>query len=190
MMPAVRYIPAGYPTIAPSPQEKAAEREYIKRLQSTATPFKDAVAIEMAKKGGFGVWWRLAGEYRHYTSFGRGWAGTALLMATLGVNAIATKVIKKRTGQTRPFQDDPSIRQIGPVPKDQSFPSGHTSAAYAAATVMSALWPQRTGQYFALAREVGRSRVYAGDHYPSDVAEGAKVGMRTGSMMLRLASAI
>jgi hypothetical protein len=186
----VRLIPAPHPTYPSSASARAAELQYVKQVQATRTPLRDAIATRMAEKGGFGVWWRLAGEYRHVAGFARGWAGTGLLLATLGVNTLVTKVLKKRVKETRPFQDDPSIQVVGPVPKDESFPSGHTSSAFAAATIMSALWPQRTAEYFTLAREIGISRIYAGDHYPSDVAAGAKVGMRTGAMMLNVASAL
>ena len=68
--------------------------------------------------------------------------------------------------------------------RSTSFPSGHTSIAFATATSLTLVYPQ---WYVAVpaylwAGAVGYSRMYVGAHYPSDVLVGALVG--TGSAIL------
>lgn len=57
-----------------------------------------------------------------------------------------------------------------------SFPSGHTSVAYAAAVVLAMFHPRKRNLFFALAAAIAWSRIYLGKHYPLDVLGGAVVG--------------
>lgn len=59
-----------------------------------------------------------------------------------------------------------------------SFPSGHTSSAFAIATSLSASYPEWyvIVPSLAWATTVGVSRVWLGVHYPSDVLVGAGIG--------------
>lgn len=62
--------------------------------------------------------------------------------------------------------------------RSTSFPSGHTSIAFATATSLTLVYPQ---WYVAVpvylwAGAVGYSRMYVGAHYPSDVLVGAVLG--------------
>ena len=74
-----------------------------------------------------------------------------------------------------------------------SFPSGHTAAAFSAATVLSIeahrSWPKAapviSPVLFGGATAVGLARMYDSRHWASDVALGATVGTLTGVQVMR-----
>lgn len=96
---------------------------------------------------------------------------------TFIVNAAITTALKYSFKRERPFVKDPSI-----IPLDKagsySFPSGHTSEAFATATSLSLAYPKWyiIAPAYLWAGSVGYSRMYLGVHYPSDVIAGAIVG--------------
>lgn len=59
----------------------------------------------------------------------------------------------------------------------QSFPSGHTTSAFALATSLALVYTHARGYFFVLAALVGIQRVITQAHYPSDVLVGAMIGM-------------
>jgi membrane-associated phospholipid phosphatase len=69
---------------------------------------------------------------------------------------------------------------------DSSFPSGHTSTYCALATVYGAKYPKLIIPLAVLGAGVAYSRVYLGDHYPTDVLAGAALGVGIGWLTLKL----
>lgn len=104
-----------------------------------------------------------------------GWS----VLKTLAINTIITKGLKHTLNRARPYQQYPL--QIHPyqIETDASFPSGHTSTAFAIATSLSIehkKWYIVVPAY-TWAISVGYSRLYLGVHYPTDVVAGAVVGL-------------
>lgn len=62
-------------------------------------------------------------------------------------------------------------------PTDFSFPSGHATTAFAAATVLTAFNRKRRWLYYSVALLISYSRIYLGCHYFFDVASGAILGI-------------
>jgi undecaprenyl-diphosphatase len=60
-----------------------------------------------------------------------------------------------------------------------SFPSGHTTSAFAIATILSIFFKKRllSAGLFAAAILVGYSRIYLAQHFPVDVLAGAFIGI-------------
>ncbi|MFT3855808.1 MAG: phosphatase PAP2 family protein [Ilumatobacteraceae bacterium] len=72
-------------------------------------------------------------------------------------------------------------------PSTSSFPSGHASAAFFAATIFIARDGRRAAPlWLALAGVVATSRVYVRIHHPSDVVAGAAVGALFGQGALTI----
>lgn len=101
-------------------------------------------------------------------------------------------------GRQRPFLEkgDPGDFFIGRGFSNgglTSFPSGHTAAAFSAATVLSIeahrSWPKAAPFISPLlyggATAVGLARMYGSHHWASDVAVGATVGTLTGIQVMR-----
>ena len=97
--------------------------------------------------------------------------------ASLVTAAIASTVLKYGINRPRPFARYPVIQKCAEV-ISPSFPSGHTSSAFALATSISIAYPKWyvIGPAYLLAATVGYSRMDLGVHYPSDVLAGALVG--------------
>jgi membrane-associated phospholipid phosphatase len=113
-------------------------------------------------------------------------------VAMAGVQAfimtrIATVVIKQLTHRHRPYQDDPANPRLweGPIADwhYNSFPSGHTSTAFALATLFSSVYRDKIWVgilSYGIATGVAWSRVYDNQHWASDVFIGAALGFAIG----------
>jgi undecaprenyl-diphosphatase len=98
-------------------------------------------------------------------------------VGAIGINAILTFSLKYSINRTRPYITYPAIIPYN-LQSDPSFPSGHTSYAFAAATTIGLQYHKwyLTLPAYAWASSVGISRLYLGEHYPTDVLAGAICG--------------
>ena len=101
---------------------------------------------------------------------------------SIGVDGVLTYGLKEIVNRPRPYVTYPNdiINKNKDVENENalSFPSGHTSLAFATATALSMKYPKWyviAPSYF-WATSVGYSRLNLGMHYPSDVLAGALLG--------------
>lgn len=101
------------------------------------------------------------------------------MIEALAINTITTQSLKRIIRRQRPYQQYPTTIFPNNIENDYSFPSGHTSSAFALATTIcieNKKW-YLTVPAFAWATSVGYSRMYLGEHYPTDVLAGAALGI-------------
>ncbi len=97
--------------------------------------------------------------------------------ATLVTSGLVTITMKFAINRDRPFVTYPDIQKLTSA-GTPSFPSGHTSEAFATATSLSMAFPKWyvIAPSFLWASAAGYSRMHLGVHYPSDVLVGALIG--------------
>lgn len=104
----------------------------------------------------------------------KGWE----LVGSIVINTAITQGLKFAVDRKRPFETYPNDVYPYKIDNSASFPSGHTSTAFATATTLSLEFKKWyvVVPAFAWATGVGYSRIYLGEHYPTDVLAGAAVG--------------
>lgn len=128
-----------------------------------------------------------------------GWHGTEAVFVADAV----TYILKGLNGRARPFvtgdtnpHDYKFLKGFTNADR-QSFPSGHTTSAFAAAAAVTAetgtWWPKSTWVIGPLmyggATMVGLSRMYHNKHWASDVVLGAAIGTFSGWKIVQYAHA-
>ncbi len=123
--------------------------------------------------------------YFHYLPKGK--ENAYATAGSLAINSILTFGLKWSIQRERPFANNPNIykkTQAG----SYSFPSGHTSTAFATATSLTLAYPKWyvAVPAYAWASAVGYSRMHLGVHYPSDVLAGAIIGTLSSFVAFKL----
>jgi undecaprenyl-diphosphatase len=107
--------------------------------------------------------------------------GTALAAMAFGL-VVTNLTIKPLMSRARPWVVMEGFETLVRSSDPNSFPSGHTCAAFAFAIAVCMVLPQRWAKAAAVAAAVlmGFSRLYVGVHFPSDVLAGAFIGSMCG----------
>lgn len=125
----------------------------------------------------------LAGKYLHNEK-ARAVAQEGLISSLIAAGAI-TPLLKSTIGRSRPSQTEGTfVAGNGGA----SFPSGHTTQAFAIASVIASHYDSRVVKTVAygLAGAVGWARMENNAHYGSDVVAGALIGTLVGRTVVRL----
>ena len=127
----------------------------------------------------------------------RRWRRAVVLVLVAAAAGLGTNLLKAVSGRERPSHDNQPVgeerlafhgpaRGLGEAPF-QSFPSGHTTGAFAVATCLAAYYPPARWVVYAVASMAGVNRVVEHEHVLSDVMAGALVGHLVAAWMLSLA---
>lgn len=100
-------------------------------------------------------------------------------LISIGSAEVVTELFKYTVNRVRPSDRYPNDVFVTSPTHKYSFPSGHTSLAFATATTLSLQYHEWyvTVPAYLWAGSVGYSRMYLGKHYPTDVLGGAAIGM-------------
>jgi membrane-associated phospholipid phosphatase len=133
--------------------------------------------------GDFSLLWQIASVVRAL----RGHEREALrLSVALGVESALINVgVKSLFRRTRPAWEQDRPRRLR-KPRSSSFPSGHATSGFMAATLLSAGRPRSRPFWFALAAFVASSRVHVKIHHASDVVAGAVIGVGLGRLVRKI----
>ena len=119
-------------------------------------------------------------------------------LIALFLSNVAVYFLKYIVAEPRPFLALNHVHQLIPENEIYSFPSGHTTSSFAAATVIGLNYMLKIRNMkfrliyplLAFAAIIGFSRIYIGVHYPLDVICGALIGTIFALIVLKLEKGI
>jgi undecaprenyl-diphosphatase len=143
-------------------------------------PLPDLVFTSASHVGDFSVVWHTLGGVAHLGGR-RGWRQSLALSSLLGLESlVVNQGVKRLFDRNRPTTTGDERYDIR-TPSTTSFPSGHASSAFFAATVLTT-WGGRSSAplWYGIAAVVATSRAYVRIHHASDVIAGAALGLGLG----------
>ena len=147
-------------------------------------PALDRVFYAASELGDFSLIWHLLGTAKGVTSRRGSREATRLALALAAESALVNGAVKSAFRRERPPHEDErphGLRQ----PLTSSFPSGHASAAFMAATLLADRSRVKPFWY-GLAAIVAASRIHVRIHHASDVVVGAGLGLALGRLVRKL----
>jgi undecaprenyl-diphosphatase len=147
-------------------------------------PALDRAYYLASELGDFSLIWQLLGTARGLRSDRDPDETIRFAVIMLGESLLVNQGLKRLVNRDRPIHESVRPHRLR-TPLTSSFPSGHASAAFTAAGILSeddALWPL----YYALAVFVATSRIYVRIHHASDVVAGALLGAALAQAAKRL----
>jgi undecaprenyl-diphosphatase len=157
---------------------------WFDRLRGRGVP--DRILYGATELGDFSLLWHLVGTARALRGPTQEREAVRLAVA-LGVESVLINgVVKSFFRRSRPGADHVRPHKMR-KPRSSSFPSGHATSAFMAATVLGdGAGPTERAAWYGLASVVAASRVHVKIHHPSDVVVGAAVGVGLGALVKRV----
>ena len=105
------------------------------------------------------------------------------LMLALALGSILGEgLLKHLVVRNRPIAKNPCYKLLVRLPKTTSFPSGHTTSAFAVFAVFWGLSSTLAYLFLVIALLIAFSRLYLYLHYPSDIFVGMLLGLICGKL--------
>jgi undecaprenyl-diphosphatase len=148
-------------------------------LGGLRSPALDRVAYAASAIGDWSVLWHLIGGVRALADHDRAGQSVRLSVGLVAESILVNQGIKRLFRRVRPITDRDHPHSLR-KPATSSFPSGHASSAFFAATYLAERGTVATPVLYVLAGVVAMSRPYVRVHHTSDVAAGAAIGTALG----------
>lgn len=137
--------------------------------------FLDAVMPVITLFGSAGlIWITMAAALIFFRKYRRD--GVMLLIGISICAILGNLLLKNIVARSRPCHINETINMLIAIPKDYSFPSGHTSTSVAAAVILFHADKRLGIPAVVVAVLIAFSRLYLYVHFPSDVLAGAVIG--------------
>lgn len=152
------------------------ELDILYAIQSIHNVFLDKLMIFVSTIGNAGIIWIILGIVLCFFKKSRR-TGFMVLVSLLVGFIIGNLILKNVIARPRPCWVDTSVNMLIAIPKDYSFPSGHTLSSFTAATAVFLNNKKFGIPLIILAAIIGFSRMYLFVHYFTDVLAGAAIGI-------------
>ena len=165
------------------------EFAFLDWLQQFRNPVLDALAVFFNHAGEHGEIW-IAFTLILLLCRRTRKAGLAMAIALVSYLVAGDFILKPLFARPRPCDVNTAVTILVKRPHGHSFPSGHTSSAFAAAF---ALWRQDRKLGFPaliLAVFIAFTRLYLYVHFPTDILGGVVLGLALGALASLLADKI
>lgn len=156
-------------------------------LQKLRNPFLDRMMVCITRLGDSGAVWILLAVIFLFTKDYK-ICGITIILSLILSGIIGNLVLKNIFARKRPCWINKDIKLLIDMPKDYSFPSGHTSASFASAAAIFLNYKAVGLAALILAVLIGFSRLYLFVHYLSDVLSGVLLGLCCGGISFLIIS--
>lgn len=164
--------------------DEAVDARFDRHLRGRA-PI-DRVMYSVTELADFSLLWHLLAATRGLRSDTDATAAVRVSAALAAESTLVNAGIKSLFRRERPVPDFERPHHLR-IPLTTSFPSGHASAAFCAATLLAdGRGRAATVGWFGLAGLVASSRVHVKIHHASDVLGGVAVGLVVGQVARRI----
>lgn len=152
------------------------EIELLKKIAEMRNDILNPIMVGITSLGNAGIFWIILALVLICIKKTRKIGFTMAISLVLSL-IFTNLIIKNVVDRPRPFQYDETLKLLVSKPIDSSFPSGHSSASFAAAVAIFMNNKKYGIPAIILALLIALSRLYVSVHFPTDVAAGIILGI-------------
>ena len=157
------------------------EIDILNYIQTLRTPIGDVLMPFISSLGNGGFVWIVLDIALIIIPKTRK-AGIVVAFAIILDVLLCNGLLKPLVARIRPCNVVKNINMLIPIPKDFSFPSGHTAVSFAVTSALyfckNKIWIPSVLLFFL----ISFSRMYLYVHYPSDILGGVVLGILVGKL--------
>lgn len=162
--------------------DRAADRSFA---PLRADPRANKAMFMASALGDFSLLWHLVGTARALRSPADERQAIRLGISLLVESVLINGVVKSFFRRERPAWEQERAHTLR-KPHSSSFPSGHATSGFMAATLLIDGHRRRAPFWYGVATVVAASRVHVRIHHPSDVVAGSAIGLGLGALARRV----